>query len=453
MAFKKQLHMLAALIILGGISLGQTLTMVSPNDGGSFNIGEPMEIVWNAESTTNPFKITLWQNNSPAGLIADNVTAGNGRRTYNWERIGTLADRTALAGEGYKIKIKEKRSSASCISRTTFSLITGFQRMNPNTPTDASRSNRFPSVKVLSPNGGETLQRGGEYLLKWEAVENFGRPRIIIKKGNSIEMNIPPERVFATKTRAGWHLTWIISNEISGGGNYRFRVENSNGRLWDESDGPFKVEASDREITYAGPDNRIMFLTHQKVIRWRSKGISKFRIELKHRRGGQIIAEQVEGNSYTWVVGQLLNNLLQVDNRQSYHKILIRADDGGTLIRAESHSIDIKKPEMKVYIENHNTYIRRGERKTITWSTINLHGKVDLELWYEKGSGNWIRFTTLVKEAIKNGSYQWHIHSKPKPGKGSLDYLPPAIKRCKIRLVSVLVDYLYAESDYFYIQE
>jgi hypothetical protein len=447
--------MITFLIIFSGIFFGQTLTMISPNDGGTFTIGEPMQIIWDAEGTSNPFKITLWQNDERVGLIADNVPAGNGRRTYEWERIGTLVDRTDSSGigTGFKIQIKEKRGPAICKSRNAFRLVGSPPLMDPDTPTDASRSNRFPSVKVLSPNGGETLQRGREYLLKWEAVENFGRPRIIIKKGNSIEMNIPPERVFATKTRAGWHLSWIISNEISGGDNYRFRVENSNGRLWDESDRPFTVEAPGREITYTDPDDLGLLLTHQKVIRWRSSGVSYFRIQLLYSTFTLPIASRVSGNSYTWVVGQLAGSNAQVNTDLPSCKIQVLADDGGPSCGAESHSIKIERPPMNVSIEPNSMDIRRGERKTINWNTRSLHGKVNVELWYERSPDNWVRLSTILQKVIKNGSYNWHVFPVPKPGVGGLDYSPQWNKKHKIRLVSTLVDYLYAETGYFYLRE
>jgi hypothetical protein len=448
MGLKKLLFIPMALTILCGISLGQTLTMVSPNDGGSFNIGDSMEIIWNAEDTANPFKITLWQNDSLVGLIADNVTAGNGRRTYNWDRIGTLAGRTASAGTGYKIKIKEKRTSATCRSRVPFTLVFGTGPIDPSSTFRYSIPVHNPPVKVIFPNGGERLKRGVEYQLKWEAVDNFGRPRLIIKKGSHIEMNIPPERVFATKTRAGWHWSWIISNKFSGGNNYKFRIENANGRLWDESDASFTIEASDREITYVAPTDRTLFLTQQKLIRWRSNGISSFRIDLISPSSSQILARSISTNRYTWVVGQLEHENAHVDPKAEYHKIVISAMDEGPG-SSSSQEIDIQEPDMSVSIDPFSSNINMGDRKTINWRTSNLRGKVNIDVYWERFPGYFAKVTTLVYNARSNGSYSWHIFPEPGPMEGSLDTPPPKNKKYKIRLVSTLVPYLYAESREF----
>lgn len=89
-----------------GISSGQTLTIVSPNGGEDWKLDGSQVVSWTyagmPEGTR--VKLLLFLNGAPAGTIAGNLPVG--QKSYAW-KVGALeGGGTAVAADGYKVRIK-----------------------------------------------------------------------------------------------------------------------------------------------------------------------------------------------------------------------------------------------------------------------------------------------------------------------------------------------------------
>lgn len=136
---KKVLLSLLVMVILSVMVYSGTITVLHPNGGETLKKGEQISITWNANGITNPFKITLWRNNSLVGVINQRIPVGNGRLNYEW-KVGDYVGGKASIGGGYKIKIKEKTTAVADFSNNSF---------NIDSPNRGSVSNRVTLLKDL----------------------------------------------------------------------------------------------------------------------------------------------------------------------------------------------------------------------------------------------------------------------------------------------------------------
>lgn len=101
------------------ISSNASITVTSPNGGENLVRGTAHDIAWNSQNIVGPLKITLRKNGVVVGIIADNVDPS--ASPYSWT-VGSSSTGTADVGNGYTIKIKEKRVAVADVSDASFNL-------------------------------------------------------------------------------------------------------------------------------------------------------------------------------------------------------------------------------------------------------------------------------------------------------------------------------------------
>ncbi len=158
---------IAAWLFLG-VSLavgGQSVTVVSPNGGETWNIGSNRLILWNSSGPVDEVRISLVDPaDNPAGLIAIRPAADG---SYLWH-VGNLdGGGTAPTGQ-YRIRVKVVGQQVSDRSDGLFTIAAAL----------------VPKITVTSPNGGENWDTGTTHAIAWTASELTAHVAISLVRGN-----------------------------------------------------------------------------------------------------------------------------------------------------------------------------------------------------------------------------------------------------------------------------
>lgn len=208
------------------VAAAPSVTITSPNGGETFTVGTTQRITW---TSSNVDKVYIGYSSGPGGLdwIATNIPNTG---YYDWSvNVGnTINTKFKISITAYQTGV----GSANDESDNYFTV------------------NRLPSVKVLSPNGGEQWEVGQIYPITWTGTDfpSGSSIKVELIKGNDIISTIFNQ--IANDGSEGW----IVPNGTALGNDYRIRVSciiSNNlcsGGLsnvdYDISDLPFSIIAS-----------------------------------------------------------------------------------------------------------------------------------------------------------------------------------------------------------------
>ncbi|MDP3948070.1 MAG: peptidoglycan-binding protein [bacterium] len=103
-----------------------------------------------------------------------------------------------------------------------------------------------PSITVTSPNGGEKLVRGNTHIVTWKNPQSIGPLDIFLVKGGKNLGDIGFAAVVGNIVSTS--LVWNIGSQsymsYSDGNDYKIRISDQNGGIFDESDAPFSIVAA-----------------------------------------------------------------------------------------------------------------------------------------------------------------------------------------------------------------
>ncbi len=126
--------------------------MIAPNGGETFYTGTSTNIQWSRVNYSGNLKIELLDGESVVQLLANNIPAVN--ESWSW----AIADNQSV-GTTFKIRISDVEDGEPMDESDGFFAI-------------ATASN--PTIKVLSPNGGEVITQGVTYDITWSTVDYQG---------------------------------------------------------------------------------------------------------------------------------------------------------------------------------------------------------------------------------------------------------------------------------------
>lgn len=89
-------------------------------------------------------------------------------------------------------------------------------------------------IRVISPNGGETLYTGETCTIRWESTARR-RMKIVLIRDQTVV------RIISKKTRNTGSFSWSIPDDLSEGSNYKIDVVILSTREHDESDRTFSI--------------------------------------------------------------------------------------------------------------------------------------------------------------------------------------------------------------------
>lgn len=264
------------------------------------------------------------------------------------------------------------------------------------------------SVKVLLPNGGETLMEGSSYDIKWTATTN-SKIRIQSTIDNGATWSLVADSLANTGT-----FSWFpIPNSISS--QCKIRVTTVDGSASDMSDAIFSIiKNSNESLRITSPvGNEEWEAGSSKQIKWFSSGIDSVRLEYTTNNGN------------TW-------NLIKVDNRNTgiyfwepvpntpstLAKIRIKDAKDGTPFTESPNTFNIMpEPLITVKFPNGGENIDIGSSMRIEWISENIQ---NVSISYTTNNGfNW---NVITNSTPSNGFYVW----TPVPNVNS--------QLCKIRI-------------------
>ncbi len=218
--------LLAAWIILSSLSLfGASVRVTSPNGGESVGIGSVQRITWEATDISQQFRIVLMNSGgSRFGKIAEYLPSD--RRSYEWSVPETLAGN---APEGqYRIRVTTMDGETHDDSDADFTIAAGAA------PPPAV------TLRLLSPNGGETLVLDSPTAIRWSQTGLSGTVRLVLLAGDSEAGEIASGQDVASG-QYNWTAGRLANGTLAAdGSNYRIRIRSENG-LDDYSDRAFSL--------------------------------------------------------------------------------------------------------------------------------------------------------------------------------------------------------------------
>jgi hypothetical protein len=204
----------------------QTVTVSLPS-GGDVAMGSLMQIAWTSTGVSGGFRIQLIRpGGGLVGLLMPNV-AGS---PQSW----TVAA-PALVGEQYRIRVRALNDSATGES-AVFTVTSG-------DPVDPGGK---PTLRLQSPNGGETWPSGGMRSITWTTANWSGNVQLSLHQ-NGVSKGIIAKSLSSAQGSYPWAVGTTDKGLAAAGGGYSVLISRiysdmkPHAALADKSDGDFAI--------------------------------------------------------------------------------------------------------------------------------------------------------------------------------------------------------------------
>lgn len=311
----------------------QRVTVTKPNGGEQWDAGTPQQITWEASGMSNvKIEYTINNGNSWSTIVASTPSTG----FYTWNQVPNTPSTNC------KIRVSDA---------------------SDGTPSDDSDQfftiKPAPSIKVVSPNGGETLQSGSTNEIRWTS------------------QNVKSVKIEYTTNGGGDWTTLTVDNSNTGAFNwtnipnvnsYQCKIKISdavNGSPFDESDNNFTItNQTVKSLTIISPNGGEDWEAGTKQnITWSSSAVNNVKVELTTDKGNswQTLAANVTGGAYEWNISENLNSTQCQIRLSDANEAEISDISNGTFTISPRKWITVTGPQSKVYKSN--------EAVTITWQS------------------------------------------------------------------------------------
>lgn len=239
MSMKSRLACLAMAALVSAPLLAGTLTVVQPNGGETFTLGETKAIRWTAVAVSQNVRINLLRGTEVVGTIVSGLPAGGGY--YHWQ-VGQLTDGTAPPGGNYRIRVRAIESTEVDQSDGPFSI----------SVSHLPEGKFPPSLKVEQPNGGESWRLGTEHEIKWASHFQGGKVMLQLYRAAGSAAGLIADEQPASGSYS-WKAGKISSGYVAAG-QYKVRVvAKDNHTVNDMSDEPIALTPSLADVVKPGP--------------------------------------------------------------------------------------------------------------------------------------------------------------------------------------------------------
>jgi len=264
------------------------------------------------------------------------------------------------------------------------------------------------TVKVVSPNGGETYYIGNTNKIKWTTSGGIDTVSIFLESENGNSTTIATN-VAASQNSYDWK---IDANSLSG--KYKIMIVDSTGNstgstmvIVDKSDNYFNITVpSIQVLSPNGGETLTIGKTHN--IKWKANGIDKVDIGLNVGNVTIVLAKNIpaKNGSFVW----------RIENNSDFlsGKRIFIMDSANTVIENKITSDEsdkdftIVKPagKIKVISPNGGETFTYGKTYNIKWSSTAID-KVDINLEFETGGG--INIASNIAASL--GNYSWLVNT------------------------------------------
>ncbi len=194
------------------------ISLTRPNGGESWGRNSRQVIRWNAAAGLGNLRISLWQNSTQIGIIADNVNPADG--SYIWN-VGAYVGGVAPLGTGYTIRIREKGTALGDQSDGPFSIV---------------------KISVKTPNGGESWQIGSTQNITWVTKIISSNLRIVLFK-NGVKVGNIANSIDPALSAYSWTVGNYVGGTAAAGSGYQVQVREIGTDAGDRSDANFTLTA------------------------------------------------------------------------------------------------------------------------------------------------------------------------------------------------------------------
>ncbi|MCK5003839.1 MAG: hypothetical protein KAS21_02065 [Candidatus Aminicenantes bacterium] len=384
-----------------------SINVTSPSSSSRWERGRTKTISWTKIGTMDSrVKIHLMNEAGTSEVLAIIANTPNDEN-HPWPIPGTLS-----AGR-YRVRVQtldnRVTKNSQIFNITTLPTIT----LPESTVVETRRvlpESSGPVIRVVYPNGGETLTRGSRVEIRWECVDGFNPPRIKIQKNGRTIREYGPSRLYPVPSRGGYIWPWFVPSDLAPGSDYKIRIEKGDfSRSNDKSDNNFTI-SSDLNIEVVEPRGGGLVATNGKIIRWRAGGVEgNVNVHLQRadgRGGDQLIRSNVPAtpSHFLWYVGAL-ERAGTIISRENY-KIIVSSADGS--VSGESNSFQIIVPTLEVTSPGSGRK-RLEDTLSIRWNNSpGFHGNVNVILEQQRERGTFTEYQTLFTNT-HDKSLSWRI--------------------------------------------
>jgi len=239
-----------------------------------------------------------------------------------------------------------------------------------------------PPITVLSPNGGETWQKGTTQTIKWNS-NLVSIPEQPIIYDISLVPYCPSGQVCATYAPfaiaqgvSGSTYTWNVGSTVGGSapaGSYTVQICQSGTTTCDSSDSFFTSAASYTQpsITVLSPNGGESLVHGQTYeFRWTSNGLGRVSIQVSDGKGySYSVAAGIPAlpGSYSWTVSNRIPPASTYRAGIGWSAAYYDQSDSDFTIAAS-----YTQPSITVLSPNGGEYFRTGAAMTINWKTANV---------------------------------------------------------------------------------
>ncbi len=353
----------SALVSSSGDFTIEVLDLTAPAGGEYWQAGTVRNITWNSGLVTN-VKIEFSSNNGADWITLSNSESAAGG-TYSWN---IPADYSTQEGV---IRISDVDNS-------------GIYATNANPVV-------IGAVEVIAPNGGEILQSGENYTIKWTQSASIERVNI----DYSIDNGANWISIASSSDSAGTYVWTVPENVFSDNSLVRVSDASSSGAIYDVSDATFKIGSL--KLTSPNGGESLLSGTQANITWLAGTNINNIKIEFYTPvTGWALVANMVSANAgvYAWSVPA---------NYSDSVKIRITSLDDNT-ITDESDAF-FRIANVKITAPAVATKWQYGDTERISWA--NSANVQRVNLFYTTGNGIWQSIAANL--TASQGSYLWSV--------------------------------------------
>lgn len=346
------------------------ISVTSPKGGELLPVGVSQTITWTEKDTSGILDVLLSRDNGVTFTKLGTVNAGV--KKLVWNVIGPPAEQAI-------IRVISEEDPVITADSGVFSI-------------------RNASVKVIQPNGGETLATGRQYAIKWEDVPNTGTVTIELSQDGGrtfpimIAKSAPDSGSFLWNVPAGLDTTQ---------GRIRITAKNGPARF-DLSDKNFTIVTPKITVTAAN-GGETWYTSTPQTIRWDSSGVDgPVRIELFRNGKWETLAASTANDGEEAIT---LTGSGAADAR-----IRVTSLTTPTVSDTSDRAFTIKPMKVTVLSPNGGNDFGIGTTQTLAWSTDGapVDATVDVDISRDGGA-----FTPLFTATANDGKEDWVVKGPP----------------------------------------
>jgi len=252
------------------------------------------------------------------------------------------------------------------------------------------------TIRITSPNGGEVLEGGANFTIKWTGSVTFDK--IDIEYYNGSEW-----KVIVNGTTDDGSYSWTVPKISTTKARIWMKGWHSTDNAVDYSDGTFTIGGEVAEINITAPNGgEILTGGNIYTIRWESS-ITFDKVDIEYYNGSQwvVIKNNTEDDGeYAWTVPDISTTKarLWIKGWSDNGNPVDYTDNNFTIIPAPSGTLTVTSP-------NGGEVWAKGSTENITWTTSGEVGNVKVSYSTDDG----FSWKTIVSSTANDGSFAWTL--------------------------------------------